>query len=379
MNSNTINKLSIGILGSRGIPARYSGFETFAEHLSVGLAKKGHDVYVYCPKYQEYKESTYQGVRLVFISNFEYLFKGRIPRAVCNLIYDIICLIHACRRSAAMHVYMLGYSAGPFLLVPRLFGKKLTVNPDGLEWKSTRWGLFARSWLYFCEFVCARYSNHLIGDAQPITDRFRKIYNAPISTIEYGTELYRDDGENLEYPRWSYYLAVARMVPETKLDVIIEGFKRVKLKNKKLIIVGPVTDRSYFESKILPSVGKDNIEYLGAIYDRIRLKKLRANSLALLHGHASDGTNPSLLESMGCASPVIAIDRESNSKVLTRANALYFIDDISLASVLRQFEDMPEIERIKMGENNYIQVRKNFSWIDTINAHENVFKNLQTK
>jgi glycosyltransferase involved in cell wall biosynthesis len=233
-----MEKLSVAILGTRGTPARYGGFETFAEHLSLGLAQQGHEVYVYCPKYQAYKESTYQGVHLIFVSNFEYLFKDRIPRAVCNLFYDIACLVHACRQTGAKNVYMLGYSAGPFLVLPRLFGKKLIVNPDGLEWKSTRWGYFARSWLYFCEFISAHCSNYLIGDAQPITDRFATIYNAPVSTIEYGTELFEDDGQNLEYLKGTYYLAVARMVPETKIDVIIEGFKRAKLGNRKLIIVG---------------------------------------------------------------------------------------------------------------------------------------------
>lgn len=372
-----MKKLSLAILGIRGVPARYGGFETFAEHLSVGLAKRGHDVYVYCPKYQEFKGPTYQGVQLIFISNFEYLFKGRIPRAICNLIYDITCLLHSCRRSGASHVYMLGYSAGPFLALPRLFGKQLIVNPDGLEWKSTRWGVFVRSWLYFCEFISARCSNHLVGDAQPITARFTKAYKAPITTIEYGTELYDGDDQNLEYPRGYYYLAVARMVPETKIDVIIEGFKRAKLRSRKLIIVGPVTDKAFFESRVLPHAGKDNIEYLGAIYDKVRLKKLRANALSLLHGHASDGTNPSLLESMGCASPVISIDRESNSKVLTRENALYFDDSDSLASMLKKFEAIPDIERAEMGRKNYWRVKECFSWEASVTAHEHIFNSLE--
>ena len=369
-----MSKLSLAILGTRGIPARYGGFETFAEHLSSGLANQGHEVYVYCPKYQEYRAPTYQGVQLIFVSNFEYLFKDRIPRAICNLLYDIACLNHASRRTGPTHVYMLGYSAGPFLLLPRLFGKKLIVNPDGLEWKSTRWGYFARSWLYLCEFISAHCAHYLIGDAQPITDRFEKTYKAPISTIEYGTELFEDDGQKLEYPKGTYYLAVARMVPETKIDVMIEGFKRAKLENRKLIIVGPVTDKTFFESSVLPHTGKDNIEYLGAIYDKVRLKKLRANPMALLHGHASDGTNPSLLESMGCSSPVISIDRESNAKVLTRKNSLYFEDEITLASALKQFEAMKESERSEMGKMNFQNVKEKFSWEACVKAHERVFQ-----
>lgn len=371
-----MTKLNISILGTRGIPARYGGFETFAEHLSVGLSERGHYVSAYCPKYQEFKKPTYRGVNLLFVANFEHLFKGRISRAICNLIYDIACLMHVCVCTNATHVYMLGYSAGPFLVLPRLFGKKLVVNPDGLEWKSSRWGFFARTWLYFCEFMSARCSNYLVGDAQPITDRFTKIYKAPIATIEYGTELFDDDGENLEYRTGTYYLAVARMVPETKINVIIEGFKRAKLDGKKLIIVGPVTDKKFFESHVLPHLGKSDIEYLGAIYDKVRLKKLRANSMALLHGHASDGTNPSLLESMGCASPVIAMDRESNATVLTRENALFFSDEDSLAAAITKFELMSTSERLLIGQRNLITVRERFSWEAAVTAHEAVFNKI---
>lgn len=368
-----MKKLNIAILGSRGIPARYGGFETFAEHLSIGLVQRGHNVSVYCPKYQEYQQVDYSGVNLVFISNYEKLFKGRIIRAICNLIYDIVSLIHACRFSGPKYIYMLGYSAGPFLIIPRLFGKKVLINPDGLEWKSTRWGFFARSWLYLCEFISAKSANHLIGDAQPITDRFSSIYKAPITTIEYGTEIFAELDSELEYLKNSYYLAVARMVPETKFDVIIEGFKKSKIKTKKLIIVGPITDKVFFESKVLPHTGIGNIEYLGAIYDKMRLKKLRANAMALIHGHASDGTNPSLLESMGCSSPVISIDRKSNERVLTRENAFYFTDSDSLAAALNQFELLPQSTIDQIGKNNMKRVMEKYSWESTVIAHENVF------
>jgi len=371
--SSKLNNISISILGTRGIPARYGGFETFAEHLAVGLVKKGHFVNVYCPKYQSYKENSYKGVSLIYITNYEYIFEHRIPRAICNLVYDIFCLFHACISKETKQIYMLGYSAGPFLIMPKMFGKKIIINPDGLEWKSTRWGYLARKWLLLCEFISAKYSNQLIGDAQPITDRFIKMYNAPIITIEYGTELYvKEDGE-LEYKEQSYYLAVARMVPETKLDLIIKGFINAKIECKKLLIVGPITDQQFFNMKILPHIGRNNVEYLGAIYDNLRLKKLRAHSMALIHGHASDGTNPSLLESMGCASPVISIDRESNATVLTRENVFYFDDAQNLSDVLKSFEKLSEDEREAMGKKNYLRVKNNYSWDAAVRAHENVF------
>lgn len=368
--------LKISILGSRGIPARYGGFETAAEHLSVGLAEKGHDVTVYCPTYQKYREPTYRGVRLRFVPNLEHRFKARVPRAICNLLYDILSLLAAC-FSQTQVIYMLGYASGPFLILPRLFGKKLVVNPDGLEWKSTRWGLAARSWLYLCEFLSARCSNTLVGDAEPISDRFRRVYNVSIATIEYGTELCRPAPDvQPELPRASYYIAVARMVPETKIDVIIDGFRQAGLRDRKLLVVGPVTDKTFFESEILTRIDGENVCYMGAIYDKPRLKNLRAHARALLHGHASDGTNPSLLESMGCASPVISINRESNAKVLTRDNALYFTDALTLADALAAFEDMNDEGRRRMGERNYERVAKDFSWSAAVDAHEAVFQSV---
>ena len=368
--------LKIHILGTRGIPARYGGFETAAEHLSVGLAAKGHEVTVYCPAYQSYRTSVYNGVHLRFVPNLEHRFKGRVARAICNLLYDIQSLFAACFSRAEV-IYMLGYASGPFMILPRLFGKKLVVNPDGLEWKSTRWGPFARWWLHLCEGLSARCSNGLVGDAEPISYRFRNVYNANIVTIEYGTELYVAPPEEVsEFPRESYYIAVARMVPETKVDVIIDGFRQAALRNRILIVVGPVTDAHFFETEILPRVDGDTVRYLGAIYDKSRLKSLRANARALLHGHASDGTNPSLLESMGCASPVISIDRASNVKVLTRGNALYFTDAPTLSEALSTFELKSDEARRDMGQRNYERVAGDFSWNAAVAAHERIFRSV---
>lgn len=370
-----IKPLRIDILGTRGIPANYGGFETFAEFLSIGLVKKGHHVNVYCPSYQLYTESKYKGVDLTFVPNFENKFKTRIPRALCNLVYDIHSLIKS-SLSSSTHIYMLGYSAGPFLIIPKMFGKKLIINPDGFEWKSTRWGIAARSWLYMCEYLAAKTAHQLIGDAKPVTDRFKSKFRANISTIEYGTELYIDDGSTTEYPKDSYYVAVARMVPETKIDVIIEGFLAANLPDKILVVLGPIVDRHYFDTEISPRLKDARVKYLGAIYDKIRLKKLRANAAALIHGHASDGTNPSLLESMGTGSAVISIDRVSNERVLTRHNALYFKDSHTLAVCIRNFERYTEEQKSSIRLKNFNRVKENYSWDLSVEAHEKIFLSL---
>lgn len=368
--------LRILILGSRGVPGRYGGFETFAEFLGAGLVELGHEVTVYCPHYQEYREASYRGIRLRRIPNHELRYRNRVLRALCNLVYDIRSLADAGRSDADI-VYMLGYAAGPFLIMPRLRRMKLVLNPDGLEWKSARWGLLARSWLYVCEYLAAKIPDLLIADAEPIARRFSDRHGCSPLCIPYGTEIVdRAALQPQGYEADSYYLSVARMVPETKVHEMIDGFRRSG-SDRRYVIVGPIVDRRYFESEVAPRIG-GAVEYLGAIYDRDRLNSLRGLAFALLHGHASDGTNPSLLESMGCGSPVIAIRRDSNIAVLTAENALYFDDADELALRLREFEGLSNAQRTDMGARNLARVAREYSWEASVRRHAAAFEGLLT-
>ncbi len=367
--------LRILILGSRGVPARYGGFETFAEFLGAGLADLGHEMTVYCPDYQEYREASYRGIRLRRIQNRELGYRNRVLRALCNLAYDIRSLVDASRSDADI-VYMLGYAAGPFLIIPRMRGRKLVLNPDGLEWKSARWGLLARSWLYICEYLAAKIPDLLIADAEPIALRFSGRYGCRPLCIPYGTDIVVRAAmqQQAGYEEGSYYLSVARMVPETKVHEMIDGFRRSG-SGRRYLIVGPVADRHYFESEVAPRLG-GAVEYLGAIYDRARLNSLRGLACALLHGHASDGTNPSLLESMGCGSPVIAIRRDSNVGVLSEENALFFEDADELALRMREFERLSDAQRADMGARNAARVAREYSWDASVRRHAQAFEQL---
>ena len=358
-------QVHIAILGSRGIPANYGGFETFAEHLSVGLAECGVDVTVYCPAYQDYREPTYKGVKLRFISSFDRNPKSRLIRAVGALVYDIVSLIDA-GLSKADVIYMLGYASGPFLVVPRLLGKPMVVNPDGLEWKSKRWGLFARSWLHLCEWTAARGTNGLIADAEPIQEHFVAKYNVPAACIPYGftppslANAVQDDD--------APYIAVARMVPETSIPLMVRGHRQSGSK-RRLLIIGPVADQRFFDSEVMPLVDGEQVQYLGAIYDRDRLIEIRATAYCLLHGHASDGTNPSLLESMGCGSPVIAVRTRSNAAVLGPNEDFYFSDEASLAAAINRFEALSADERGALGRSNRQRIEQDFSWGSCVAKH----------
>ena len=367
--------VKIAILGTRGIPAQYGGFETFAEQLAIGLVREGVHIEVYCPHYQPYQNEIYKGVSLRFVWNPEVFFKRRVLRAISTLLYDIFCLVHVTFSEADI-VYMLGYASGPFCALPRITGKKIVINPDGLEWKSLRWGWFARKWLHFCEKVSTKSAHCLIADAPAISEHFARTYGVTPVCIQYGTELFDEkSASTLPVEPFSYYLAVARMVPETSIPMIIRGF-RLSGSAKRLLVVGPIPDTHYFESEIRALIDGDHVQYLGSIYDRSLLQTLRARSMALLHGHASEGTNPSLLESMGCGSPVISINRKSNIDVLGNVEGFYFNSDVELAECIKRFEMLTDAARSDLGKLNRMRADSHFSWGATVHKHIAVFEGL---
>lgn len=367
--------MKIAVLGTRGVPAEYGGFETFAEFLSVGLANEGHEVEAYCPHYQTYREPTYKGVKLIRVWHPERFFVNRNFRALCTIVFDFLSLLKAAMHGADI-IYMCGYASGPCLVVPRLFGKTLVVNPDGLEWNSARWGRLARGWLYVCEYLASVIPQGLVADAEPIAERFKRKYGADAMFIPYGTEVFdRSQAVPIEWERDSFYIAIARMVPETEIPAIIRGVK-MSGSRKRLLVVGPTPDKRFFETEVLPLVDNEQVFYLGAIYDRPRLKTMRMDAAALLHGHASEGTNPSLLESMGCGAPIIAIDRASNIDAVTPENGLYWRNDEELAARIRVFEAMSEDQRRTLGRRNYERAVAEYSWARSVARHLRFFESL---
>lgn len=365
--------MKVAILGSRGVPANYGGFETFAEQLGIGMVEAGVDVSVYCPSYQKYRESSYKGIKLVFIQNLEHLTKRRVLRALSNVLYDLLSLVRA-SFSGADVVYMLGYASGPALLIPRLLGKTIVVNPDGLEWKSKRWGWGARSWLYLCEWTAARLATGLIADAEPIRQHFRAKFRVDPVTIPYGAPIIpRSASSGAESPEeGGYYLAVARMVPETSIPMLARGVLASGTA-RPLVIIGPAPDQQFLKQEILPLVDGKRVKYIGPIYDHSLLVRYRQHAAALLHGHASDGTNPSLLESMGCSSPVIAIQTASNADVLGHNDDFYFRDEADLAQAIMRFEGLDDTSRNRLAQTNCKIIEQRFSWALCVRRHLDAF------
>jgi rhamnosyltransferase len=350
--------LKVAILGSRGIPAKYGGYESFTENLSKNLVKMGLNITVFCPSNNEFKKHIYQGVNLRFLFNFEKLFD-----AIGTLLYDIFSLIRASFSKFSL-IYMLGYSSAWFCIFPRLFGKKIVINTDGLEWKRSKWPKLARIYLKLNEYLATKFANELISDSIEIKKYFIEKYHKDSTYITNGAEVYVSKNKKVlkkfNLKPFEYYLVVARLEPENNLHIIINGFSASNSK-KKLFIIANVKKTPYFKY-IMKLCRKDKrIVFFGPLYNMKELNEIRANTFAYVHGHSVGGTNPSLLESMGCGSVVIAFDVPFNREVL-RENSFFFKNEMELKNVIEKIEKFRKTKITKIGKRNKEIIKKYYSW-----------------
>jgi glycosyltransferase involved in cell wall biosynthesis len=325
--------LKIAILGSQGIPAKFGGFETFAEQLATRLAQKEFSVTVFCEVESGNRPPSYKGVSLHY---------GKTPKvtALRSIWFDTVCIIKSLRKYDI--IYMLGYHVALAFFLPVLFGDTLVVNMDGMEWKRTKWSSFAQKYLRLMEYLAAKWSTILVADAEGIADYLKKEYGHPdkVVMIPYGADIITTppDPERIApygLEAGSYYLVVCRLEPENHVLEIIRGFVDTSSK-RKLVIVGDYqADTPY--TKSLTAQEDERIVFLGSIYDQEQLTALRCHCYAYLHGHSVGGTNPSLLEAMACGNFVVAHNNVFNREV-TENNGWYFTDSKELQQLVEKLE-----------------------------------------
>lgn len=325
--------LHVAILGCRGIPARYGGFETFAEAIATRLVKLGFRVTVYA-------EADGQAVRE---TSYKEVVVRHVPRprlgAGSALLYDCLALWDARRRYDL--VYLLGYGAAWAAWLPRLWGTPVWINPDGLEWARAKWPWPVRVYLRAMEWLATRTASRLIADSEAIAQRFRRLYGDRIrcETIAYGAVAPRpEDLQPAILARWQlepgrYALVVARPEPENHILEIVQGYL-AHTGDWPLVVVGDFSRPNRYQRRIL-QLSTARVRFLGAIHDRNVLDTLRYYAAVYLHGHSVGGTNPSLLEALACGNLIIAHDNPYNREV-AGDEALYFRTPADVAASLNR-------------------------------------------
>lgn len=334
--------LRMAILGARGIPARYGGFETFAEQLAVRLVERGHHVTVYAETDQRGQvDSVYKGVRVRHMM-LPKLGAASVIAFDCRSLWDA-------RRGHDV-VYMLGYGAAWACWLPRFFGTPVWLNVDGLEWARSKWGRVAKVYLRWMEWFSSWVPTRVIADARAISDHYLRAYphGSPCSYIAYGAP--QVDGSAVDpalLSQWGlqvgrFLLVVARAEPENHLSEMIQGFLMHPCP-WPLVVVGDVSGATPYQRHLL-SIAGDRVHFVGGIYDSRELTCLRTYAAFYLHGHSVGGTNPSLLEALACGSRVIAHDNVFNREV-ARDVAEYFKTPEELALCIQRMINMDPKDR----------------------------------
>jgi len=334
----------LAILGTRGVPARYGGFETFAEELGTRLAERGIEVTVFCERVSEAPEpSKFRGIDLEYV---------RTPRLgpLTTIIFDLTILWRA--RKGFDVVYMLGYGASLFCFIPRLYGTEVWINMDGLEWRRSKWSWPARTYLRVMEMIATWTPSRIIADADAIRSHLESRYGRLLncSVIPYGAAVVTATPSEDLLAEWGlkageYFIVVCRLEPENHVLDILEGYATSSSRYSLVVLGDHKLDTPYV--KRLRSVADPRVRLIGTVYDKARLIALRFHARGYFHGHSVGGTNPSLLEAMASGNAVIAHDNVFNREVAADA-ALYFSNAEDIPGILEILEtDSGRLQRMR--------------------------------
>jgi glycosyltransferase involved in cell wall biosynthesis len=343
--------LRIAILGTRGIPARYGGFETFAEELSTRLVERGHHVTVYCR--ERHPEQSYRGVSRVYLPTWRHKYFD-------TLAHTFLSTLHLMFHPVDVALYCNAANA-IFTFWPRMFGIPVALNVDGLERKRKKWNRLARTWYLISERLATFCPNVAISDARKIAEYYLERYGQRSEFIPYGAEVGAvpdsDVLEKLGLIPGQYFLYVSRMEPENNALLVRESFEKVST-SLKLALIG---DAPYAEEYIqrVRATTDARIVMPGAIYGR-GYHQLLSHCYAYIHATEVGGTHPALIEAMGRGALVLYLNTPENAEVAGDAGIPF--EARELAGKLTELAEISPEDRAEWGRRAMARVAERYSW-----------------
>ena len=364
--------MKIAILGTRGIPANYGGFETFADEISTRLVQKGYEVCVYCRQgNSSWKEPYYKGVRLITLPTIKHKYLDTIVHtffSVWHVSFSDNRIIYICNAINSI-----------FAILPRLCGKKVIINVDGLEWKRAKWNNLGK-WAYrLSERFATLLADVIISDSRGIQKYYKEKFHKETCFIPYGAERKMVNNSIAVLEKYGlrdrqYFLYVSRLEPENNVYIMIKAYEMVKT-DYPLIIVGDVPYGKPYVERIRATQDQ-RIRFLGGIYGE-EYYSLQSHAFVYLHGNEVGGTNPGLLETMVYGNCVIAIGVPFNKEVIGDAGLCFCPNDVNdlrkNMEYLLQNPSVVENYRCLAPE----QIKRHYNWEDVVANYEELFAKLK--
>jgi glycosyltransferase involved in cell wall biosynthesis len=356
--------MHISMLGTRGVPAAYSGFETAVEEVGRRLVERGHRITVYC-RYPGQTMTSYLGMETVNLPALRM-------KTAETLSHTAVSVLHL-QKSPPDVALVFNAANAPLLPLLRARTVPTAVHVDGLEWKRAKWGPNGRRYYLAAERLSVRWADDLIADARAIQDYYRETYDAESTYIAYGAPLVDADPgfaglAGLGLISRGYHLVVARFEPENNVDVIIEGYE-LSTCRLPLVVVGSAPYSHDYVARVNDLAGRDErVRLVGSVWDQALLDQLYANAATYIHGQSVGGTNPSLLRAMGAGSPVIAIEVPFTREVLAETGR-FFADPTALAAELEAAEGAGA-ETARRGQRGRERAAANYDWDAVTEGYE---------
>jgi glycosyltransferase involved in cell wall biosynthesis len=362
--------MRIAILGTRGIPASYGGFETFAEHLATRLVARGHEVTVYCRShYVSPRQLEYHGVKLTVLPTVQHKYFDTV-------VHTFLSALHAVPRrfDAAL---ICNAANAPFSLFLRLTGTPVAINVDGLEHKRKKWGALGRKYYRLTEYLSTLLPNEMVTDAQVIQDYYLARHNAPSTMIAYGSEVERRP-DRAVVRKWRvepnrYILYVSRLEPENNAHLVIEAFKKVRTAFRLLIVGDAPYAEQYIEDLKARAKGDKRIIFTGFVFGQ-DYRSLQQNAYCYVHATEVGGTHPALLEAMGYGNCVLTLATPENLEAVGEAGVSY-VDEFDLAEKLRRvLRDGSLVQAYR--NRAQVRVQNCYDWETVVDQYERLFRKM---
>jgi glycosyltransferase involved in cell wall biosynthesis len=352
--------MRIALLGTRGIPANYGGFETFAEELSTRLVERGHEVTVYCR--ERYREPRYRGVKLVHLPTIRHKYFD-------TLAHTFISTLWLLTHRVDVAIYCNAANA-VFTIAPRLLRMPVLLNVDGIERKRKKWNALARGWYKISEWFSTWIPNAIVTDAETIEEYYLETYGKESVFIPYGADMVREEGgetlRRLELQKQRYFLYVSRLEPENHALLVRRAFENTPTR-MKLALIGDAPHAHEYIRQVRDT--KDpRIVIPGAIFGK-GYRELGTHCFAYVHATEVGGSHPALIEAMGRGALVIYRDTPENAEVCGEAG-LPFDDEAGLVARMREAIAMPETERALYRRMAEERVRERYDWAVVTSKYE---------
>lgn len=361
--------MKIAILGTRGIPNEYGGFEQFAENLSNGLKLRGYNITVYNTHFHPFKEKYYNGINII-----RKWCPEKILGSSAHFIYDFLCLNDAIKRNFDI-ILELGYGTSSISYYLCNINKSIIItNMDGMEWRRDKWNTFTKILTKWFEKIGAIKSHYLVSDNIEIKNYLYKTYKKTSVFIPYGANIFLDAEESIldkfNIKKYQYYLLVARLEPENNIEIVLNGFAKTSDRSS-FIVIG--NNNTKYGKYLVDKFSFDKrIKFIGGLYNMKLLNNLRYYAKIYFHGHSVGGTNPSLLEAMASNAFICAHNNKYNRSVLG-SQSLYFSNEIEVSNIINKYNILYKTKANQIIEN-LVKIKNIYNWGKITEQYSELFK-----